>query len=242
MGWSKEIAIITIPSYLLMVLIALVLFFVFRNKSEKVKYIPIYVLSVLLLIMEIGKQIEQIKIGYKFWTLPLHFCSFFMVWPLFSMFGKGRVKRFGDNITFIFGLIIFILMLINPESIYGEAVYKLYYNKVLTHSFVFHEIVVFIVFLYVALGLVDFNKKDWCFIPIALTFYTIIVVPAAYLLNTNYCSVLRCEYSNILETIRLGAGQAVYDIFIFVLALVVMLIVHFTLCLLTNLIKKCRNN
>ncbi|MCQ2564370.1 MAG: YwaF family protein [Clostridia bacterium] len=233
--WSKELAIVSIPLHFIMLGLALAIMLPLRHKSEKTRRIPINILTIVFLVMEVGKQIEEIRSGdYSLWAIPLHFCSFFMFWPLFSLFGRGKVRKFGDVITFLFSAIIFFLMLIGPDLIYGGAVRNFYYNGVVEHSLVFHELVIFCFFLYLFSGIVEFKKEYWVFIPIAMTAYACIVVPFAYLLNTNYCSVLYMAGDNLLETIRVNTNQFVYNALQFVLSLGVMSLFYFIGVWITN--------
>lgn len=230
--WTKELFVVSLPAHALMLVLALVISFLLRKKNEKIKRIPIYVLAIIFLVMEVGKQVEALQSGdYSLWNLPLHFCSFFIFWPIFSMLGKGKVREFGDTVSFVFAMMIMILMLVDPYSIYGTAVEDFYHNGTWSHTLVFHELVWLYGFLFIFLGLVKKIKvKNWYFLPIALAIYAVIVVPCAYLLNENYCCILQFTGFAILENIRIATGQVFYNCLEFVLGLAGMFAIFFACC------------
>ena len=72
--WSSIHAKTVLPSISVMIVLAITIGWLLRNKSEKIRMIPIQVISVVILLLEVAKQIYCIVTGYDLYSIPLHFC------------------------------------------------------------------------------------------------------------------------------------------------------------------------
>ena len=95
--WTAEHAKTLLPAVAVMILIAGILRPVLK-KDEKIRMIPIQILTCVLLVMEVGKQVLSLVQGYDLYCLPFHFCSLFLyVMPVMSFYkGKYRWKSHYD--------------------------------------------------------------------------------------------------------------------------------------------------
>ena len=97
-NWTKAEAIILPIALLVTIILATIICLITKNKTAKIKNVPLMVISITLLIMEIIKQIYNIVIGYNTWCIPLHFCSLFMYFYPFVFFTNNDISC--DNIFF----------------------------------------------------------------------------------------------------------------------------------------------
>ena len=83
--WSSSDKI-AIPIMLgCIILVSVALFFILRNKNEKIKRIPFKIISLSLIILEVVKQIYFISKGtYTANHIPAHFCSLIVFIIAFS--------------------------------------------------------------------------------------------------------------------------------------------------------------
>ena len=105
-GYNETDFIVLPISLAIIILITIVLRFTLKNKSDKVKNIPLIVISAILIILEIIKQTKNLT-GEKFdpYALPFHYCSLFVFTFPLAHFTKGKVKKFFTPIAYITALI-----------------------------------------------------------------------------------------------------------------------------------------
>ena len=85
--WTSSEAIVLPIALIVAILITLVVSFLTRKKGEVVRRIPLMVLSIIVWLLELVKQVLNIVSGYSLWAIPLHFCSLFLYfYPLASFF------------------------------------------------------------------------------------------------------------------------------------------------------------
>ena len=75
--WTDSELIVLPIAFACMLVITIAISLGLKNKSEKIANIPLTIIAILLVVLEIIKQIVNIVQGYVWWSLPLHFCSFF---------------------------------------------------------------------------------------------------------------------------------------------------------------------
>lgn len=216
--WSTKEKII-LPIMLVAILIfAIVICMFTKNKSEKVKRIPLLIITIIILGLEIAKQIYYICIGYDTWALPLHFCSLFMFFYVFSNFAKGKLQRFGDIMTLSCSLVVIALFYINPSNIIGESCENVFASFSSFHTFIYHHLMFLYYFIFLGSNLIVSKFSDLLYIVIGISSYAVIAITFAYLLNTNFCSVLYNSFAPF-EAIRTSCGDAVYLMFLFTLGI-----------------------
>lgn len=216
--------------------------FLLKNKSEKVKRIPLYIIGAILVVLEICKQIKNYN-GYytqhyfsfltgetaelDYWAFPFHFCSFFVFWCLFQLIfmNNKKLSIFFDNMAFIWATFISLLMLIYPGMIFGGTVTNFYETGVINSTTLFHLIV--LLYWGIALGLrtYKFDIKKIYQAPLCFIIYGTIVIPAVHIFKQNYCSLYFPDGWDFLVPVY-EKGIVVYDAFLVLLGVILVTIVY----------------
>ena len=214
LGWQNKEFIVMPITILVTTIISVLLFFVLKKKKEKTRSIPFKIIAIILIMLEVIKQIRGIKLGFDTWDLPFHYCSLFVFFfPLAQLTGE-KIKKIFKPVAFACALTVTCGLYITPSSIISSSSENIFGNFPHFHTFTFH----YLVSLYCALSIVlkDYEprKKDYKFVFITMVGYGIVGISLSYLLDTNYCNFL---YSvlDFLEVLREKKGQFIYTSFIF---------------------------
>ena len=216
MGYTLAEAI-AIPTALLIIgAAAWVLHHFLGQKSERVRTIPLTVLAIIILVGEVIKQ--WYHLGYKQdwtpWDLPVHFCSFFLVWFLFALCSRGAVRQIAYSCCLSGGILVTLMLICAPRMIVQNACSNIFASFGTVHTFFFHMIVVAYWVWMLALDLYQPQKRHiWQTTLLYLGYFCVILI-AAYLLNTNYTNALYTDIAP-LEYIRVHAGQVAYTLVMF---------------------------
>lgn len=202
-----------------------------KDKNDKVKRVPMVILSGLIVIFELFKQIRNFTgisygnlIGYLVndtvdgidtYAFPFHFCSFFFFWQIAAICTKGKAQKFFDQMSFFWSVLIAVFLLIAPGSIWNGAMshIKDFSNASQfsdTHTLVFHALAFTYFVFEVALKRTEFKAKDWWKGAVAFAGYATITIPAAFIFDANYCSVLEPTAPLPWLPIARQAGYGVY--------------------------------
>ena len=188
--WTKLHVVTIIPTF---IALAIATFFIWKwlkDKDEKIKLIPIKIIAVILVVLEIVKQIESAlgPGGYPLKNMPFYYCSLFLyLYPVMAFY-TGKHKNIVRNLTLCSGTALIALMLIMPNNIYSLAnlqAFFTYYDSF--HTVFFHNLVVFGTFIIFTLNLYDINpNRDYLYVSLFYLAYCVIVAPIANLLKTNF--------------------------------------------------------
>lgn len=193
--------------YIFSILSGLILRFFLKNKSPIIKRIPIIVLSILFVVLEINKQLRNalgydyavlfgmmrgVKGEYTNYGLPFHFCSFFIFLLLLQVifFKKEKARKVLENLSFLWSSLIVVCTFFNPSAIYSESVPALFQGAGFTHTILYHSLVIFYFFVSLSLETFHFELKKIWYAPVSIIVYAAIALPAAHLINENYCNIL----------------------------------------------------
>lgn len=228
--WTKEHALQIIPSFAVMIILSIVIAHFLKDKDEKYKMIPIKIIAVVLVVMEIIKQIYNLADpdGYSLYALPFHFCSLFVYFMPFFAFYNGKYKQNIRAFTFMCCSMLMVFMVIYPSMIYSSGNirdYFKYYGDF--HTVTFHNLVCFAFMLMIALKLYDYDtKRDMKIIPIWFTIFCVISATMAQLLKTNFNSFYDCNIDAV-EAIRVSLisnigwwGQLIFVLCIYVVNII----------------------
>lgn len=234
--WSAKEKIILPIMIVVLLILAIGICLLTRNKSEKIKRLPLFIITIIILVLEVAKQIYNICIGYNLWAIPLHFCSLFMFFYSFSNFGKGKLKRFGDIMTVCCTFLVILLFYINPSNIIGESCENVFANFSSFHTFTYHHLLFLYYFIFLGSNLILAKFSDLWYILIGIVSYAIVAVTFAYSLNVNFCSILHNSV-NFLEAIRGSAGAVVYTLVLFTIGVLGAMAVYVVYTLLNRKIN-----
>ena len=213
--WNSTDVIFLPIALLILIGITLVLYGTLRDKSKDIRKIPLYVITAIILVLEVAKQIYYIVIGYSFWALPLHFCSLFLyAFPL-MLWAKGRLQYCGNSVALISTSMLLICFYLSPDSILGPSATANFFKEFLYfHTIVYHHLALLFLFVGLSLDLFDFDISNLVYFWISFAFYSVIVVIFANILHTNFINLLE-NVIPILEKLRQEFGMAIYTVVMF---------------------------
>lgn len=232
--WTKEHAVTLLPALAIMIVIALILRRTVGDRDDKVRMIPFHVLSILLIALEIGKQVESLRRGYDLYHLPFHFCSLFIfVLPFMSLY-KGKHVQTVRSIAASLCTSVFLLMMIYPSLIYSAWNISTFFSDPFSfHTVLFHNLVLLAFLLFPALGVCEPNGKgQWKALLLFTVCFCAVSATMAQLLQTNYNNFYTCNIPP-LEELRLSVqGSLGYGLTqtLYVAAVTVLDIIFVQLC------------
>ena len=117
--WTFEHVVTVIPTFAIFILFSLLMRRLLLKRSYAARMLPIRIIAVIIVFIEIGKQICSAARGYDLFHIPLHFCSIFLyVLPLMAFY-KGKYEEKVRSVATSTMTALFIGMLIIPGVIYG---------------------------------------------------------------------------------------------------------------------------
>lgn len=121
--WTKEHFYLIVPSFIVFIVFAVILGKLLKGKSEKTRYLPLQIITLVLLALEFMKQGYNMKDdGYDLYALPFHYCSLFLyLLPLHSFY-KGKFKKTIDAISLSCLASLFLFMLVMPNVVMGGVI------------------------------------------------------------------------------------------------------------------------
>lgn len=244
MNWTESQQQIFPIALLSILIIAITLGYLLKNKSDKIKNLPFLLITIVLIIFEIIKQIKSIYTGYTFWSLPLHYCSMFLFWFSLASFTKGNLIKVGHGITFLTGIGFFIAFLLNPSPIIGSATDNLmlsFSNFGNLHTFYYHFAIILFLALQITLKTYKPLLKDFKLTVIPFAIWMVIATICANLLNTNYTNLLTSNIT-FMENLRISYGYIFYLSSMFILFIGAMISMLALLTLSNKFILKRNTN
>lgn len=170
------------------------------------KYIPLQVIAVLLLVLEVAKQINSFSAdgAYDLYALPFHYCSLFLYLLPFHAFYHGKHSHITDAAAFGCLASLVLDMLLMPAVIYSDGNIKNYFATFGDfHTVTFHNLVVLYFMLTVALKLYELRTKhDIKVMSVFLAVYVVIAATLSYTLKVNFHNLYQCNIP-FLENVRL---------------------------------------
>lgn len=219
--WTIKHLITIIPSFAVMIIVAAVLRAYLLNASEAVRFIPVKISAIFIIIIEIIKQIVSLCNGYDLYHLPFHFCSMFIFMiPLFAFF-RGKRENHIRAFTTVISSALFLFMIIAPYYLYTDERITTAFSDFLSfHTVAFHFVAVLVFVLIIALDLYKPDTKhDLKIMAVYITAYCAVGGTTAQIFKTNYNNFYYCAAepvdslrSLIAEKIGTSLGQTIYVI------------------------------
>lgn len=206
--WTYEHVISILPIQACLIFIAFILRRFLGKSNMRVRMIPLQIVSVMLLLLEIGKQVISLAHGYNLYHLPFHFCSLFIFMLPLMAFYNGKFSSHVKNITASLCASVVILMLIYPNLIYStNDVHTFLQDYFAFHTVSFHNLVLFAFTLILALELWENDGRKYHKAIVYFTIgFCIISATMAQLLHTNFNNFYSCNVPP-LEDLRLQMQQ-----------------------------------
>ena len=248
--WTYEHFLAIVPAFVIFVIISLVLRKFLINKPLHIRMIPFQGATVVLLIAELIKQIVSFGYNgevYRMYSLPLHVCSLFLFLLPLMAFYKGKWSDLINTIACTVCGALTLFMVIIPTMLYpANEIREWYTNYLFFHTVFFHDWVLFIFILILALNLHECEKKTYLKeVAIFGLGYSIVAASCSYLLKTNFSNFYECNMPPVkalVDSISASAGQTFGTLF-YVVVLTFLHIGFFILSyyiyrLIAKLIKK----
>ena len=119
-AWTTDL-IIGMPIVLLIIIfISYIIRKTLKNKSERVRNYPLKIVAMVILILEIVKQVENVVTDFDPWAIPLHFCSLFVFFCPLAQFGTKKSKSFMKPVAFICAITMCLAFYTAPQWIIGK--------------------------------------------------------------------------------------------------------------------------
>ena len=207
--WAPEHVKTLLPTLVVMLGISVLLHVLLKHKSLRVRMIPIQVIAVILVVLEIFKQVISFSKGYDLYHIPLHFCSLVLFsLPAFAFY-RGKYAQQVASIAVGFTASVFVLTAIYPDLIYGGGEVPLFFVRFLSfHTVTFHNLAMFAFMLMVALNVYEPRRGDWKYPVFFIGGYCIVAAIISHLIDTNFNNLYRCNVAP-LEAIRLSMVESV---------------------------------
>ncbi len=224
--WTQEHAIAVLPSFAVMLLVAFILRKTLGHRDRNIRMIPLQIITCILLLLEIGKQVISFSRGYDLYHIPLHFCSLFIyVLPVMALY-KGKRRETVNSICATLCCAVMLFMLIYPNLIYSASDVVNYFTDFMAfHTVTFHGLVMFAFVLIVALRLhTPQPHGEMRTAAIFMVGYSAIAAPMAQILKTNFNNFYRCNIpplENLRQMVENSLGYTVSQV-LYVLIVIVM--------------------
>jgi hypothetical protein len=248
--WTKEHFFVIMPSFIVFIIFAVILGKLLKGKSEKTKYIPLQIITIILLALEFMKQGYNMKDGgYDLYALPFHYCSLFLYLLPFHSFYKGKYKKITDAVSLSCLASLYLFMLVMPDVVFGAGNIIGFLNNFSNfHTVTFHLLVCLYFTLTLSLKLYEFDvKHDMKITAIFLAIYVIIATILSFSLKVNFHNLYKCNLG-MVEDIRLAMmdaigifGHIIYVIVLFFLTILFAYAAYFATKGILKLISKLSN-
>ncbi|MCM1404672.1 MAG: YwaF family protein [Prevotella sp.] len=184
-----------------------------RHATAAIRQIPLMILGATILLLEIAKQSYHLIQGdWNPWFLPLHFCSFFLIWYAVALCTRGKVRQLMYFCSLSGGILVSLLLFIAPRMIIHAACSNLLTSFDAFHTYFFHMGVVAYWIWMLMLNVYQPQRQHIYQTIILHTIFYFFVIAGAHIFHENYTNVLNSDGIALLENIRLSAGQFVYTI------------------------------
>lgn len=236
--WSYE-HLITIPlTFAVMIALSLLLRLWLLGKDYETRMLPLKIIAVIIVVIEIGKQICSFARGYNLYHIPLHFCSIFLyIIPLFAFY-RGKYRESVASVATSTMTALFIGMLAIPAVIYGADRIPTFFTDYLSfHTVFFHNLVIFAFLLTIALDLhkPTGKKGESLFIAAFGAVFVAVAASASHILQTNFSNFLNSTVGFIKE-ITDNLALAIGEIPTKIIYTITLALLHIALMVLANYI------
>ena len=204
--WTSEHTRTLLPALAVMLIAAGFLRAVLKNKDAGIRLIPVQVLTCILILLEIGKQVVSFNRGYDLYHIPLHFCSLFIFMLPAMAFYRGKGANTVAGITSALCTAVFALMMIYPNLIYSAGNIENFFgdNFLDFHTVAFHNIVVLEFVLVIMLNLhTPAPRGESKAVVWFMVGFCVVAASMAQILETNYANFYSCNIP-VFETLRIS--------------------------------------
>jgi len=209
-------------------------YFWLRNKRLALKIIPFMVVVLLVVVLEIIKQIVGLsRESYSLFWLPFHICAGFTFFAPFAVFTKQK-SRAGNifwDLAIVFSLLGGIALYGDPEATVGAAPVFGSGNFMRYHSLFFHLLLAQFALLAIALRPHRPESRDMKWALVIFGVYVMFLALMANILDTNFAMFINNSiwpFPALKERIGLWSMQIVlWLVYMFLAVAVGVLVILF---------------
>jgi hypothetical protein len=226
--YSKSTFILAILGTIVVAVVAITLWFLLKQKGNKLKLLPFRIIALSVILLEIVKQIVAINFGYQLFWLPLHNSSIPIFCFILATFlnQNSKVTKILWSLSISSAFLIGFIVVANPVSVYGGQADAIIFDNdkwfLNWHSVIVHWI--YIVFAVLAIVLKPYRPKIDEVIYGGLVYIgiNIFIIIMANLLDTNFSNYLEfsLEFLNAIKEKAKILFQvvilAIYTVFYFI--------------------------
>ena len=206
--WTEAHAKTILPALTVMLVLTVLLRKLLIRKDQKVRMIPIQIITVLLVLLEVGKQALSFARGYDLYHIPLHICSLFIFVMPAMAFYRGKYRHSVRAVAAALCTAVFALMMIYPNLIYSADNIRNFFRGYFDfHTVAFHNLIMLLFMLLLALDLHSTEKGHGKAIVVFTVCYCAVAASMAHLLKTNFANFYHCNIPS-LEALRLKVTEA----------------------------------
>lgn len=201
--WTSAHARTLLPALVVMFALSMLLRKLLKGKDLKIRMVPVQIITVLLLLLEVGKQSVSATRGYDLYHIPLHVCSLFLFIMPAMAFYRGKRAQSVRAVAAAYCTAVFALMMIYPNLIYSVGNIENFFGDYLDfHTVAFHNLVMLLFMLLLALDLHSTEQKHGKAIAGFTVCYCVVASSMAHVLKTNFANFYHCNIPP-LEELRL---------------------------------------
>lgn len=194
--WTLPHLFQIIPTFFVLAVLSAVIARFLNKRDVSVRYVPLKIIAVLLLLLEVAKQINSACAdgGYNMYSLPFHYCSLFIYLLPLHAFYRGKRSSLIAPVTLGCLAALTVGMLIMPAAIYTDAdIIGFFSDFAKFHTLIFHNLVVFYFMLTVALDVWRESKRDVTAISVFIGAYVTLAALLSYSLGVNFHNLRTCN-------------------------------------------------
>ena len=210
--WTAAHARTILPALILMLGSSLLLRRLLKDKPLKRRMLPVQIITVILLLLEVGKQSISFVKGYDLYHIPLHICSLFIFVMPAMAFYRGKHIHSVRAVAAALCTAVFALMMIYPNLIYSADNIQNFFRSYMDfHTVAFHNLIMLLFMLLLALDLHSTEKGQGRAVVGFTVIYCVVAASMAHLLRTNYANFYHCNIPP-LEALRLKVSQVLGNV------------------------------
>lgn len=208
--WTPQHLKTLLPAIAAMLVISALLRRILGGKSLNTRLLPVKIIAIMLILLEMGKQVSSFRDGYDLYHIPLHYCSLFLFTLPVMAFYNGKHRQTVYGVTAGVCGALFLLMLIYPNLIYSGANIQAFFTDFFSlHTVAFHNLVMLAFLLIIALRLHTPQKRGEQKAVVLFTVgFCVVSATMAQILKTNYANFYTCNIPP-LEDLRLAVQGAI---------------------------------
>lgn len=195
--WTLTHLLQIIPTFFVLAVFSVLIARFLKKRSASARYVPLKIIAVLLLLLEVAKQINSACAdgGYNMYSLPFHYCSLFIYLLPLHAFYRGKRSSLIAPVTLGCLAALTVGMLIMPAAIYTDAdIIGFFSDFAKFHTVVFHSLVVLYFMLSVALDVWEIGvRRGVTAISVFIGAYVTLAALLSYSLGVNFHNLRTCN-------------------------------------------------